>query len=119
MSIFWNIQIASVQPYLNPVNGCVLLSFLPVTEEFEKRFITFQATMLKKRKHKIKRRNTEPSVNQPLSLNQPVQATLSSTGVAADGASTGGLCDETIVEHPQMYPNLADTCDSPEHATAV
>lgn len=76
--------------------------------------IIFQATMLKKRKHKIKRRNTEPSVNHPLVL-----ATPSNTGVVAEGASGGGLCDETIAEHPQPPVNLADICDSPTHATAV
>ena len=68
--------------------------------------------MLKKRKHKIKRRNTEPSVNHPLALATPSNA-------AVEGAIGGGLCDETIAEHPQPPVNLADICDSPTHATAV
>jgi hypothetical protein len=70
--------------------------------------------MLKKRKHKIKRRNTEPTVNHPLVL----------ASGSASGAETAGACSasygshvtETIPEHPV---NLADICDSPTHATAV
>ena len=70
--------------------------------------------MLKKRKHKIKRRNTEPTVNHPLVL----------AGGSAGGAESLGACSssygahaaETIPEHPV---NLADICDSPTHATAV
>ena len=46
-------------------------------------------------------------------------ATPSNTGVVAEGAAGGGLCDETIAEHPQPPVNLADICDSPTHATAV
>lgn len=68
--------------------------------------------MLKKRKHKIKRRNTEPTVN-----HQPVLSTPSGGGA---GATIGILnpdgTDGTIHEHPV---NLADICDSPTHATAV
>ena len=70
--------------------------------------------MLKKRKHKIKRRNTEPSVNHPLVL-----ATPSNTSVIAEGFSGSGMTEETILEHPQPPVNLADICDSPTHATAV
>lgn len=70
--------------------------------------------MLKKRKHKIKRRNTEPSVNHPIVL-----ATPSNKGLFEEGAGVGGLVDETILEHPQPPVNLADICDSPTHATAV
>ena len=73
----------------------------------------FQATMLKKRKHKIKRRNTEPTVNHPLVL-----ATGSAVGPESVGAcsSYGAHAAESIPEHPI---NLADICDSPTHATAV
>ena len=70
--------------------------------------------MLKKRKHKIKRRNTEPTVNHPLVL-----ATGSASGaesVGATSAAYGVHAVESIPEHPV---NLADICDSPTHATAV
>ena len=72
--------------------------------------------MLKKRKHKIKRRNTEPSVNHPLTL-----AAQPSSAGPDDGASSGpnNLADDPIPEHPQPPVNLADICDSPTHATAV
>ena len=70
--------------------------------------------MLKKRKHKIKRRNTEPSVNHPLVL-----ATPSNAGVVAEGAAGFEGCDEPIAEHPQPTINLVELCDSPTHATAV
>ena len=75
--------------------------------------VSFQATMLKKRKHKIKRRNTEPTVNHPLVL-----ATGSAVGPESVGAcsSYGAHGAESIPEHPI---NLADICDSPTHATAV
>ena len=70
--------------------------------------------MLKKRKHKIKRRNTEPSVNHPLVVATPG----GSNNAASTSGNEGGPCvvDETIHEHPV---NLADICDSPTHATAV
>ena len=75
--------------------------------------------MLKKRKHKIKRRNTEPSVN-----HQTVLATASSGAAGSNTSGTqlgmlgadGG--DGIILEHPTNV-NLADICDSPTHATAV
>lgn len=75
--------------------------------------------MLKKRKHKIKRRNTEPTVNHQTVLSTP------STGSAGPQLNISGQyhtmlgqdgADGTIPEHP---PNLADICDSPTHATAV
>lgn len=79
--------------------------------------------MLKKRKHKIKRRNTEPSVN-----HQNVLSTPSGGGAGGPHTSTAGGAhigilgadggDGTILEHPQNV-NLADICDSPTHATAV
>ena len=87
--------------------------------------------MLKKRKHKIKRRNTEPSVNHPLVLATPGQAANNggqegsgqhpaSAGAAFSGGP-GSLmsAEDTIPEHPQPPVNLADICDSPTHATAV
>ena len=69
--------------------------------------------MLKKRKHKIKRRNTEPSVNHPVVLATPSAA----PGVGGSDGATGGI-EGSIPEHPQGM-NLADICDSPTHATAV
>jgi hypothetical protein len=67
--------------------------------------------MLKKRKHKIKRRNTEPTVNHPVVLATPSTGSGYHHGIlGADGG------DGTIMEHA---PNLADICDSPTHATAV
>jgi len=71
--------------------------------------------MLKKRKHKIKRRNTEPSVNHQTVLSTPsAGGAAMGTGGMGLGGPDGG--DATIPEHP---PNLADICDSPTHATAV
>ena len=72
--------------------------------------------MLKKRKHKIKRRNTEPSVNHPLVL-----ATQSNTAttIVEDTTTASNVCDETILEHPQPTINLVDICDSPTHASAI
>lgn len=96
--------------------------------------------MLKKRKHKIKRRNTEPSVNHALAL--------ASGGAEAAGPSSalygGAMGGEIIPEHPVNLVNFvlifflcttcmkdlsklpllfvsfqADICDSPTHATAV
>lgn len=71
--------------------------------------------MLKKRKHKIKRRNTEPTVN-----HQPILSTPSG-GAASSYPHHHGILgpdgtDGVIPEHPV---NLADICDSPTHATAV
>jgi len=55
--------------------------------------------MLKKRKHKIKRRNTEPTVNHALVL-----ATGSAGGAEAAGPSSalfgGAMGGEVIPEHP-------------------
>lgn len=70
--------------------------------------------MLKKRKHKIKRRNTEPTVNHQTVLSTP------STGGASGSSQYHTMLgqDETIPEHPETR-NLADICDSPTHATAV
>ena len=73
--------------------------------------------MLKKRKHKIKRRNTEPSVNHPLvlatqSTGQQQQQVPSVPAVPEGAAALPG-------DQQQQYFNLADICDSPTHATAV
>ncbi len=46
--------------------------------------------MLKKRKHKIKRRNTEPSVNHPLVLATPSAGPQVHTGGGAAGGGAGG-----------------------------
>ena len=84
---------------------------------------SLQATMLKKRKHKIKRRNTEPTT----AVNHQMVLATHSTGMGGGGSSTTthhpqiGILgpdgsDGTLSEHP---PNLADICDSPTHATAV
>ena len=56
--------------------------------------------MLKKRKHKIKLRNTEPTVNHPLVL-----ATGSASGaesVGATSAAYGVHAVESIPEHPDF-----------------
>ena len=67
--------------------------------------------MLKKRKHKMKRRNTEPHMQLPLtSTSSSHQVPNSAPPV---GANQG---------HGQQYsrpPNLVDLCDSPTHATPV
>ena len=63
--------------------------------------------MLKKRKHKMKRCNTEPQMMAlPLrTVNSPaLPSSAPPQGGPAPGART---------------PNLADLCDSPNHATAV
>lgn len=80
--------------------------------------------MLKKRKHKIKRRNTEPTVNHQTVLSTPSAGGASAAGGAASSYphySPMGILgqeDATIPEHPPNV-NLADICDSPTHATAV
>jgi len=63
--------------------------------------------MLKKRKHKMKRCNTEPQMMAlPLrSVNSPA---LPSSAPPQGGPPPGA-----------RTPNLADLCDSPNHATAV
>ncbi len=83
--------------------------------------------MLKKRKHRIKRRNTEPSVNHPLVLATPSSGPQPTTvqeqqqqqqahpAHSAQGGKEGGQ-QQQQQERP---PNLADICDSPTHATAV
>ena len=67
--------------------------------------------MLKKRKHKIKRRNTEPHMILPLvpvaNPNPEVPNSAPPTGSNSGQGYTG------------RAPNLADLCDSPSHATAV
>lgn len=73
--------------------------------------------MLKKRKRKVKRRNTEPSVSRsgspvksastpPVPMSAPPDRV---GGAAGGGGETGGT--------PTL--NLADLCDSPSHATPV
>jgi hypothetical protein len=78
--------------------------------------------MLKKRKHKIKRRNTEPSVNHPLVLATP----SANPGTGGEkqkhkhDQQVGGPSSAGAAEGQQSPPfNLADICDSPTHATAV
>lgn len=64
--------------------------------------------MLKKRKHKMKRRNTEPHMQLPL--------------VAAASASGGQVPNSApppTVSYSTRKPNLVDLCDSPTHATPV
>ncbi len=71
--------------------------------------------MLKKRKRKVKRRNTEPSVSRPgspLKTASTPPVPLSAPpdrATAAGGDAAGGT--------PTL--NLADLCDSPSHATPV
>ena len=67
--------------------------------------IPFQATMLKKRKHKVKRRNTEPHMQLSLSGGQPASP-------APQPCSA---------PHNKNTPNtpLVDLCHSPTHATPV
>lgn len=79
--------------------------------------------MLKKRKHKIKRRNTEPSVNHPLVLATPSAGPVQQQGgekqkgkKEAEAGSAGAVSNSGQQSPPF---NLADICDSPTHATAV
>ena len=75
--------------------------------------LTFQATMLKKRKHKMKRRNTEPHMQLPLA-----STTGSSTCHVPNSAPPVG---HVAVAASSQVPtrNLVDLCDSPTHATPV
>jgi len=71
------------------------------------------ATMLKKRKHKMKRRNTEPHMQLPLAGATALPEPSSAPPVA--GAAHA---------HAQSYARqppvrLVDLCDSPTHATPV
>ena len=62
-------------------------------------FSSLQATMLKKRKHKIKRRNTEPSVNHPLVLATP----SAGPGAAAPGGGgTAAAAQEKLRRHNEQ-----------------
>ncbi len=63
--------------------------------------------MLKKSKHKFKRRNTEPMVNHSLVASTP----------SAGAAVASGQQQQQQQQQPPV--NLADICDSPTHATAV
>jgi hypothetical protein len=67
--------------------------------------------MLKKRKHKIRRRNTEPSVNHPMTFVNP-QA-------GGSGVFDSERISESGSQHESPVINLADICDSPTHATPV
>ena len=100
-------------------------------EKRENFFCSLQATMLKKRKHRFKRRNTEPTVNHPMVLSTP------SAGPAVvtpphhqqqhhhqqqqhhPPCPPTTLATATRVDSQQPPVNLADICDSPTHATAV
>jgi len=68
--------------------------------------------MLKKRKHKMKRRNTEPQMILPLTT---------TTGSNHQGPPMSAPPGNMDGQHNQggRPPNLADLCDSPSHATAV
>lgn len=79
--------------------------------------------MLKKRKHKIKRRNTEPSVNHPLVLATPSAGPAPVTeGVVMGQAGAVGkdpASGDSGQQQGEKQINLAYICDSPTHATAV
>ena len=63
--------------------------------------------MLKKRKHKMKRRNTEPHMQLPL---------------VSTASGSGGQVPNSAPPPSASYatrPNLVDLCDSPTHATPV
>ncbi len=67
--------------------------------------------MLKKRKHKMKRRNTEPHMQLPLSI-------------AGASALPEPSSAPPVTAHAQSYARaapvrLVDLCDSPTHATPV
>ena len=67
--------------------------------------------MLKKRKHKMKRRNTEPQMVLPLvPVANPNPAVPNSAPPTGSNPGQG---------YAGRAPNLADLCDSPSHATAV
>ena len=71
--------------------------------------------MLKKRKHKVKRRNTEPHMQ--LGLNPGT-----GSGGAAGGCSSPAAQATPVLPysapHNKQTP-LVDLCDSPTHATPV
>ena len=81
--------------------------------------------MLKKRKHKIKRRNTEPSVNHPLVLATPSAGPAPVTEGVVMGQPGGAVGkdpasgDSGHGQQGERPVNLAYICDSPTHATAV
>ena len=77
--------------------------------------------MLKKRKHKIKRRNTEPTVNHQTVLSTPSTGSAGPVSISGQYHSMLGQDggDGTIPEETNPPKNLADICDSPTHATAV
>ena len=66
--------------------------------------------MLKKRKHKMKRRNTEPHMQLPLT-------SASSHGSGAHPPSSAPPVDKQNQSYTRH--NLVDLCDSPTHATPV
>ncbi|XP_023323725.1 diacylglycerol kinase theta [Eurytemora carolleeae] len=80
------------EPWIQPAGDIVVLKS------------ALKATMLKKQKHKVKRRNTAPPTNLPIT---PVRS--SSTPPVPSSAPP----------HQSPPLNLADLCDSPSHATAV
>ena len=95
--------------------------------------------MLKKRKHRFKRRNTEPTVNHPMVLSTPSAGpavpaiappppppsvhtgggTFSTSPIGGQSTSPGPGSAARGDLPPQPPVNLADICDSPTHATAV
>ena len=77
-----------------------------------------QATMLKKRKHKMKRRNTEPHMQLPLANTTSGSGTGSGTCHVPNSAPPVGHAAVAASSQVQTR-NLVDLCDSPTHATAV
>ncbi len=97
-----------------------------------------QATMLKKQKYKVKRRNTAPPTNLPttpiragstpipqvpqsapyISRSHHIGGGQGSSSVSSSAPPTAGPSGAVP---PSTSPplNLADLCDSPTHATAV
>ena len=74
--------------------------------------------MLKKQKHKVKRRNTAPPTNLPTT---PVRANVAQPVPSSAPYKATQFTSSSSIQQPQNSPpmNLADLCDSPTHATAV
>jgi len=90
------------EPWIQPAGDIVVLRS------------ALKATMLKKRKHKLKRRNTEPHMVLPL-----VPSSSQATETVPSSAPPGGSHPGQGYSAQARQPNLADLCDSPTHATAV
>ena len=96
------------------VNIFVLKASQILQIHFSNLNVNLQATMLKKRKHKLKRRNTEPHMVLPL-----VPSSSQATETVPSSAPPGGSHPGQGYSAQARQPNLADLCDSPTHATAV